>query len=233
MRRRRLLRLRAAGLVPKGSRAVGPIGQPRTGPPVRLPQPDTGAAVLGVAVGLLVLGLVAWAIWPADEPSHAAQAHQDEAARATGQHPASTLDDAGHVPVDPVAPEESPKVATGSSLQESGVLAGFAEDDVSIVGARWLVPDDELQALAQLGPTDSDLLDVVRHIAAPWPALSTVRQSIVAQAMADAIVLRRDTPLRLRGLVAAMSPAMRMQTLDVLRRRSDERPLPAALLISP
>jgi len=169
-----------------------------------------------VVIVVLVVGLVVSGLTPQRAPGRqreptAASVHSNGSPLSAGE--------GSNVVIEPSPTREPPAPAPAVSIEPSRAVV-----DVDVV---------ELLVRGGLGAGDDDLLGVVKTLGVAWPALSPVDRTRAAQALADAIMARRDMPPRLRAVLSAMSHTMRSDVLAVLVLHSDESPLPAALLVSP
>ena len=117
-----------------------------------------------------------------------------------------------------------------------GASDAAASGPVEVMGD--VAPPPQLDRLIEAARTvvpvgDALLLDQVHRAGEVWEVLPRADRLVVADALADALRLRRDGWARSRSLLTAMSPALRDAVIDVLLRDRVRRPLVPAVLLSP
>ncbi|MCH2136480.1 MAG: hypothetical protein MK101_07855 [Phycisphaerales bacterium] len=80
---------------------------------------------------------------------------------------------------------------------------------------------------------DQPLLEMFGSLGALWSVLEPSTRVAITSALADAIVLRSESPERIDALLAAMGLETRRSVLQALEDRSPMQPPPAAVEISP
>lgn len=220
MNRRRLLQLKRAGLLgPRGSRlsiaggagSVPPHGGSHTTRSTRI------FGTLPLVLGAAFLGVVLWALVDRDSSD----------VRATGQAIPASIEPVTDAPLEVEQASVPADVPTSPSLvaAQSRAIVTVDVDGLMLRLTRGVAKGPAWQ--------DNDVAHDVQALGVVWLSLSPGDRTRAVQGVADAIVLRRDAPARLRGVVAAMSAPMRDDVFAFLELGSDAAPLPAALFVNP
>ncbi len=220
MNRRRLLRLKRAGLLgPRGSKLSTAVGaepvQPLQSVPGSRSTGDFGT--LAVVLAGVFVAVMLWAMLDQDVSNPSGPEH-------TG---ATFIEPVPNMPL------------TSAKANVSAGLPTLQPHVVHEPRAHATVDVDALmlgltQSIAKGSVRrDGKIMGYVQSLGTIWLALSQDDRMLAAQRMVDAIVLCRDAPATLRAVVAAMSTPMRDDVFAMLELRSDVAPLPAALLVSP
>lgn len=171
-----------------------------------------------LSVGVVVYCLV---VRPVDQPS--ASSLLDRTGGPTSR------DDSGLIAPTPNAGANKTTDHVAPAINEA--VVGPQAEPVLVVVPQIMVLLEEAR---RVSPRDDTLLlEQVHRVGLVWSAISQADRNATADALADALRLRRDGWARSRALLASMSPALRGDVIDVLRRDRVRRPLLPAILFSP